>query len=258
MKSGNVRKLTSEETSSLFPPLSNEFGSIHISGAARVNGRELVNALLNAAKKHGAIIVNGSAKLLHSKNEITGVSVGDEQYSADKVLIAAGAWAGELLAPLGINLQVKGQKAQIVHLQLDDENTENWPVVMPPTNQYILAYDNGRIVIGATHEDDMEYNQKVTAGGLHEVFDKALSIAPELAKGEFIEARVGFRPFTPNFLPIIGAVPGLTGLFLANGLGASGLTIGPYLGYQLSKLALGEKLDIDLDLYDVSTAISSD
>ena len=115
-----------------------------------------------------------------------------------------------------------------------------------------------RIIIGATHEDDMEYNQKVTAGGLHEIFDKALSIAPGLAEGEFIEARVGFRPFTPNFLPIIGEVPGVKGLVLANGLGASGLTIGPYLGYQLSKLALGEKLDIDLDLYDVSTAIASD
>ena len=255
---GEIRKMTPEETSSLFPPLSNEFGSVHISGAARVNGRELVKALINAAKKHGAIFVRGSAELMHSTNEITGVNVGNKQYRADKVLITAGAWAGELLAPLGINLQVKGQKAQIVHLQLDDKNTENWPVVMPPTNQYILAFDNGRIVIGATHEDDMEYNQKVTAGGLHELFDKALPIAPGLAEGEFIEARVGYRPFTPNFLPIIGEVPEVKGLVLANGLGASGLTVGPYLGYQLSKLALGEKLDVDLDLYDVSTAIATD
>jgi D-amino-acid dehydrogenase len=255
---GDVRKLTSQETIALFPPLSNEFESIQISGAARVNGRELVTALLNAAKRHGAIIVNGSAKLLHSNTEVTGVSVGNEQHSADKVLVTAGAWAGELLAPLGINLQVKGQKAQIAHLQLDDKNTKNWPVVMPPTNQYILAFDNGRIVIGATHEDDMEYSQRVTAGGLHEIFDKALSIAPGLAEGEFIEARVGFRPYTPNFLPIIGEVPNVNRLVLANGLGASGLTIGPYLGAQLSKLVLGEKLDIDLDLYCVSTAIASD
>ena len=116
--------MTPEETSSLFPPLSNEFESVHISGAARVNGRELVKALINAAKKHGAIFVRGSAELMHSTNEITGVSVGNKQYSADKVVITAGAWAGELLAPLGINLQVKGQKAQIVHLQLEDEKIQ--------------------------------------------------------------------------------------------------------------------------------------
>ena len=255
---GEIQKMTSEETSSLFPPLSDEYGSVHISGAARVNGRELVKALTNAAKKHGVIFVRGSAELMHSNNEITGVSVGIKEYHAEKVLITAGAWAGELVAPLGINLQVKGQKAQIAHLQLDDQNTENWPVVMPHTNQYILAFDNGRIVIGATHEDDTEYNVKVTAGGLHEIFDKALSIAPGLAVGEFIEARVGYRPFTPNFLPIIGEVPDVKGLVLANGLGASGLTVGPYLGDQLSKLALGEKLDIDLDLYEVSTAIATD
>ena len=204
---GKIQKMTPEETSSIFPPLSKEFGSVHISGAARVNGRELVKALINAAKKHGALFVRGSAELMYSYNKVTGVSVGNKQYHADKVLITAGCWAGELLAPIGINLQVKGQKAQIVHLQIEDNQTNNWPVVMPPTNQYILAFDTGRIVVGATHEDDMEYNQKVTAGGLHEIFDKALSIAPGLAEGEFIEARVGFRPFTPNFLPIIGEVP---------------------------------------------------
>ncbi|MBO1913219.1 FAD-binding oxidoreductase, partial [Microvirga sp. 3-52] len=96
---GDIRKLTSLETSALFPPLSNEFESIQISGAARVNGRELVNALINAAKRLGANFINGSAELLHSNNEVTGVRVGNEEYHADKVLVTAGAWAGELLAP---------------------------------------------------------------------------------------------------------------------------------------------------------------
>ena len=111
------------------------------------------------------------------------------------------------------------------------------------------------LLIGATHEDDKKFDLRVTAGGVHEVFSKALLIAPGLRDSTFVETRVGFRPFTPNFLPIIGEVPGYEGLLLANGLGASGLTVGPFLGTQLAKLALNEDLDIDLDLYEVSGAI---
>ncbi|MTH32961.1 FAD-dependent oxidoreductase, partial [Veillonella dispar] len=54
---------------------------------------------------------------------------------------------------------------------------------------------------------------------------------------------------------VIGAVPGWEGLITANGLGASGLTMGPFIGSQLAKLALGIPLDIDIDAYDIRTAI---
>lgn len=254
---GDIRQLNAIDTSALFPPLSPDYASVQVSGAARVNGRALRNALVNAATKHGAKFVYGSAKLIAINNRVTGVQVGDQSFSADTVLVTAGAWAAELLAPLGIDLQVSAQKAQIVHLQLDHSQTNEWPVVMPPTDQYILAFDEGKVVIGATHEDGVQFDQRVTAAGLHEVLDKALKIAPGLADATFSEARVGYRPFTPGFLPIIGEVPGTKGLLLANGLGASGLTVGPFLGQQLAQLALGEQVDIDLELYDVATAIAT-
>lgn len=255
---GDIEQLSSDQTVLQFPPLASDFCSVRISGAARVNGRALREALINAAKKHGAICVHGSAELIHSANQVTSVRVGVKEYDADKVLVTAGAWADELLAPLGINLQVTAQKAQIVHLELGNEETGNWPVVMPPHDQYIVPFDNGKIVIGATHENDVGFDQRITAGGLHEVLDKAITIAPGLADATFTETRVGFRPFTPGFLPIIGEVPGIQGLLLANGLGASGLTIGPYLGKQLAQLALKNDVEINLELYSVAGAMSSE
>ncbi|KON86018.1 oxidoreductase [Sporosarcina globispora] len=252
---GEITALSPEQTYELFPPLAKEYASVHVSGAARVNGRELRDALLQAAQKHGAELVHGSAELVCQGDEVTAVKACGKQYDAESVIAAAGAWAGELFKPLGIHLDVKPQKAQIIHLQLDGGDTGNWPVVMPPNNQYILAFEGGRIVVGATHEDDMGYDLRVTAGGLNEIFEKALAIAPGLADGTFAEARVGFRPYTPGFLPVIGQVPGLKGLYISNGLGASGLTAGPFLGAQLAKLALGQEVDIDLSLYDPAGAI---
>ncbi|MFX3673400.1 MAG: NAD(P)/FAD-dependent oxidoreductase [Paenisporosarcina sp.] len=252
---GTIRQLTQNETTLAFPLLSEEYRSVHVSGAARVNGRALRQALVNAAKKNGATFILGSAEIKHADLCVSGVQVGDVHYPADCVIVTAGAWADELLSPLELNLQLTAQKAQIVHLQLENKDTGDWPVVMPPNDQYILSFENGQIVIGATHEDHMNFDMRVTAGGLHEVFDKALSVAPGLSDSTFVETRVGYRPFTPNFLPIIGAVPGYKGLLLANGLGASGLTVGPFLGAQLAKLAKEETLDIDLNLYNVEGAL---
>jgi len=70
-----------------------------------------------------------------------------------------------------------------------------------------------------------------------------------------VETRVGHRTFTPGFLPVFGYMPSVDGILFANGLGASGLTAGPYLGSQLAKLALGEETDLDPADYDVNGAI---
>lgn len=255
---GEITQLTQTETSELFPPLSNEYAAVHISGAARVNGEALNQALVNAAQKHGASLVIGNARLNHCDGKVTGITVGDTRYEADSVIVTAGAWATELLEPLGLKLLISPQKAQIIHLKLENTETGKWPVVMPPNNQYILAFEGGEMVIGATHEDDMQFDRRVTLGGMHEMIVKGLTVAPGLAEGTYVETKVGFRPVAPNFLPIIGSVPGFDNLLLANGLGSSGLTVGPYLGGQLAKLAANETLDINLEDYDIAGAISDD
>ena len=252
---GEIIRLSPTETKKLFPPLSEEYSAVHISGAARVNGRALRLALVNAAKKYGAVYMKGNASLVHKDNRVIGIEVNGETLTADQVIVTAGAWANELLQPLGVNFLVTFQKAQIVHLHIPDVNTDNWPVVMPPNDQYILAFEDGRVVVGATHENDTGFDYRVTAGGLHEIFDKALSVAPGLSDSTMMETRVGYRPFTPGFLPVIGALPNFEGILVANGLGASGLTAGPYLGSELAKLALGKQTELDLSYYDVAGAI---
>lgn len=250
---GEIRLLNNEETNALFPLLSDSYRSVYVEGAARVSGKALREALLNAAQRNGSEFMNESAEL-YKENGIVRVVVNGNQIEADQIIVTAGAWAGELLAPLG-KFKVKGQKAQIIHLQTEVHDTGNWPVVMPPNDQYILAFEDGRIIAGATHEDDCEFDLRVTAGGMNEVLQKALETAPGLEKAELTEMRVGYRPFTPDYLPVVGLFPGYRNVYVANGLGASGLTVGPFLGKQLSKLVLGETPDLDLSPYDVKSAI---
>src|SRR5699024_3333140 len=67
----NIIKLPPEQARELFPPLHEELGAIFVSGAARVDGRLLRNALKRAATKHGATLIHGEAELLHSDNKVT-------------------------------------------------------------------------------------------------------------------------------------------------------------------------------------------
>lgn len=254
---GEIIRLNETGTHELFPLLEERFHSIHISGAARVDGRALRDALLRSAQRNGAVLVNGDATLQYQSNRVTGVAVGATSYSSDEVIVCAGAWANQLLQPLGIHFKVHFQKAQILHLQVPDQHdTGTWPVVIPPSDQYLLAFHKQKIVIGATHENEIDgYDTRITAGGIQEVLNKGLELAPDLATSTFQEVRVGFRPFTPGFLPVIGAIPGWEGLIAANGLGASGLTMGPFMGSQLAKIALGMDPDIDVNDYDIRKAM---
>lgn len=257
---GEITPLDEHNTHEQFPLLADGYSSIHISGAARIDGRALRDALIRSAQRNGAVLINGDAKLQFESNRVSGVVVDSKSYSADEVIICAGAWANQLLQPLGIHFKVSYQKAQIMHLQVHDQpDTGSWPVIIPPSDQYLLSFDDEKIVIGATHENDIEgYDTRVTAGGMQEILDKGLSLAPGLSNSTFQEVRVGFRPFTPGFLPVMGTVPGWDGLITANGLGASGLTMGPFIGSQLAKMALGTALDIDVADYDVRIAMDED
>ncbi|MFQ3544822.1 FAD-binding oxidoreductase [Halobacillus rhizosphaerae] len=252
---GDISKLSIEETQALFPPLSGEYAALHISGGARVNGAALRDALLRGAQKNGAEFIHSDAELLTENGRVKGMTLGDQSiHYADHVLVTGGVWAKELFASLGRTVQITSQKAQIVHLRLPDTDTSRWPVVMPPYGQYFLAFGQGKIVVGATQENDRK-DTRVTMGGVHQVLEKALKVAPGFAECTYEETKTGFRPFTPGSLPVIGEVAGVKGLYAANGLGASGLTSGPFLGKQLAKLAMGEKTEINLDHYRITEAI---
>ncbi|MYL39466.1 NAD(P)/FAD-dependent oxidoreductase [Halobacillus litoralis] len=253
---GDITRLSPEETRAYFPLLSEEsYEAVHVSGAARVNGRALRDALLRASGKRGAVMVHGDASLTFEGDTVTGVEVDGQKLQADEVIVTAGAWAKPLFQPLGIQFLSRPQKAQIVHLDVEGAETADWPVIMPPNNQYMLSFGGGRMIIGATHETDAGFDQRQTAGGLHYILDKALEVAPGLADSTFVESRVGFRPFTPGSLPVFGRIPGWNGVLTANGLGASGLTSGPYLGAELARMALGRDTELDAGDYHVAEAL---
>lgn len=251
---GKLNLMDSTEIRQRLPLIDEGFEAIHIEGAARVDGRLMGEALIKGAKKHGAELLLGEATILQDDNKVTGVLVNGETITADAIVCTTGAWMKETLRPLGITFNARPQRGQILHFTPPKGELGEWPVIMPPNNLSIVPFED-HLVIGATHENNAGFHANVTAGGIHEIIDRALHIIPELAEWTLSEARVGFRPLTPDSLPVIGNLPGFNNLFIGNGLGASGLTTGPYVGEQLAKLVLEDTLDIDLADYDINKVI---
>jgi D-amino-acid dehydrogenase len=247
---GTITRLLPHQARALFPPLRDDFGAVHVAGGARVDGRRLAAALLRAAQTQGATLRTGEATLRVERSRVTGVTVAGETISADEIILTAGVWAPELLHRLGIPLAITPQRGQIMHLRVAAHDTRDWPVILPPGSHYLLAFDDGRVVVGATREPDAGYAYRVTAAGQAEILRHALDVAPGLATAELIETRVGFRPVGPNVRPVLGRVRGVEGLVIGNGLGAAGLTIGPFAGRLLAELALGRPPQMDLALFD--------
>src|SRR5699024_6144352 len=123
--------------------------------------------------------------------------------------------------------------------------------VNPPNNQYLLSFPDGKIVAGATHETAKTLTPALSTTGMHFLLDQGLQMATGLKEASIVETRIGFRPFTYNHLPVFGSVPSLSGLMIANGLGASGLTTGSYIAKQLAHLALDEETDIEVSPYKI-------
>ncbi|WP_203333705.1 NAD(P)/FAD-dependent oxidoreductase [Planococcus beigongshangi] len=253
---GDISRLTSEEARNLFPPLNEELEAVHVSGAARVDGRLIRDALKRAAQKNGANMIYGDANILHDNEKVIGVHVNGEDIYADSVLVTAGAWAPSLLEPLGLSLKVEPQRGQIAHIKLPGEDTSDWPVVLPQSSHYMLAFDDSRVVAGATRETGAGFDYRLTAGGVHEVMTEALNVAPGLSSGTLEEVRIGFRPMGQDILPLLGEIEGYEGLVLATGLGASGLTMGPYVGKLAASIVRNAEQDMDLAAYNPMRSIS--
>ncbi len=243
-----IREIAPAEAQALFPPLATVRRALWNPRGARVDGREITSALLDAAVACGAQRLPGSVERIlwerasgdvADERRITGAIVDDERRDASLAIVAGGAWSPALAQHLGLRVPVEPQRGQIAHLVLPGADSGRWPMVSGFHDHYLVAWPGGRVAAGATRETGSGFDPRTTAAGVREVLAEALRLAPGLAAATLLEVRVGLRPLAADGLPLLGPVPGYAGLWLATGHGPSGLTLGPLSGKLVAEAALG-------------------
>ncbi len=235
-----------------FPPLADVEAAFYYDGGARVDGRTLTAALVRAGEAAGLDARSADVTRIRLDGaRAAGVeTAAGERFEAEAVVVAGGAWSGEFAGQLGHEVPVEPQRGQIAHLGVPDASPGDWPVVSAFHGHYLVPWADGRVVAGATREDGTGFDPRATAAGVREVLAEALRVAPGLADAELLEVRVGLRPASADGLPVVGAVPGVEGAYLATGHGPTGLTLGPYTGKLVSQLVRGGAVEHDLSAFD--------
>jgi glycine oxidase len=164
---------------------------------------------------------------------------------ADAVVLAAGAWSGELAATLGLDIDVRPVRGQILLLR-------GPPGVLVPTvnngDTYMVPRRDGRILVGSTMED-VGFAAHTTPDAIVRLRAQARALLPatEGMVGEM--AWAGLRPGTSDRIPYIGPVPELPGLVLATGHFRNGILLAPVTARLVADVLAGRPTLQDISPY---------
>jgi glycine oxidase len=173
----------------------------------------------------------------HDGSAVTGVRTGRGRVAAGQVVVAAGPWSASL-APLGDGPPVRPVKGQILELRTRGSMPNPFERVIRTPRCYLVSRGDGRIVLGATVEEQ-GFDTAVTADGVFRLLEAAWEVLPEVGELEFVEARAGLRPATPDNVPLVGADEQLEGLIWATGHWRNGVLLAPLTADQVSTLLKG-------------------
>lgn len=241
---GEIATLTPTEIKTYIPNISIVEDALYISGGAKIDGAALVSALTHEVESLGNTFISDKVTIINYIDNQWQVTSNNNIYTFDQLVLASGAWIGELLRPLNFYVDVRPQKGQLIELDTNLDTT-NWPVIMPVGETDIIPFDQGKILIGATHQNEAGFNLEKEPDVLNTLKEQGTNIMKDLANFDIKHTRIGTRAYTSDFSPFFGEISTLPNLLVASGLGSSGLTTGPIIGKTLADWCLEKSTDFE-------------
>ncbi|MGV9297287.1 NAD(P)/FAD-dependent oxidoreductase [Amycolatopsis sp. NPDC003676] len=215
--------------------------------------------LLRMARERGAEVRTGTRVVgfLRDGDRILGVRTDRGDRYGGCVVNAAGTWAGEVAALAGVEVPILPRRGFILVTQ-----------PLPPTvfhkvyaGEYVASTQSsdeglqtstvvegtqaGTILIGSSRER-VGFDRSVSPRALREIAAKALALYPSLSRTKVMRSYLGFRPYCPDHLPVIGPDPRAPGLWHAAGHEGAGIGLSAGTAKILVQALLGEATDIDI------------
>lgn len=218
-------------------------------------------AFARAARRHGATLAAHEPVigLERAGQRLTAVRTPQGRYAAGAVLVAAGAWSGQVLALAGAHLPVRSTNAEAMvseplppvlrhHLGMADfyETIHHAPRAV---SLGVLQMQPGTLYISESVEMGERMRHHTSLWGPPGMAAELLRLAPKLAHVRVLRAWTGQSPFLPDAQPAVGWMPGFDNLFVAACFHLT-ITTTPILSELIAGMILGRAPRLALDAFD--------
>jgi glycine oxidase len=233
--------LDAKSARALEPQLTPEVaGALFFPSHGFVVAADLSGALSAAAIKHGVRVrVPARVTGIAQREDLIEVQLDNDRVTSRHVVLAAGAWSGQIAIAGVPGLPVKPVRGQLLQLASDGHALKQ---IVWGSRCYLVPANRETILVGATVED-AGFDERTTVAGVRDLLDAACDLVPRLWQASFVGARVGLRPSTDDELPIIGRSAKIPGLVFATGHYRNGVLLAPLTARAVADLVLDNRED---------------
>ncbi len=215
----------------------------------------------NAARRRGVEVrpLRAVTGLAREGERVTGVETYAETFAAGHVVAAIGPWSHAIAGWTGVELPLELSRHIVLTFRVEELYDPELPVVKDLTTANKMYFrptrDSVTLVGTGDHGAPIETPGEALEGvGIDMDFiahqgGQLAHRMPGYAAGEFCSSWTGPYDITPDWNPVLGALPGLEGLTVAFGFSGHGFKLAPALGHVLAQSVLGLETDVDLAPY---------
>lgn len=155
--------------------------------------------------------------------------------AADSFVVCAGAWSGELLAPLGVRPDIHPVKGQMILFRTRPGTVRT---IHLAADRYAIPRRDGRVLFGSTLEET-GFDKRTSDGARDELWQIATRRFPALRDAQVERHWAGLRPSSPSGIPFVGRHTRIANLVVNAGHFRNGIVLGPASARLAADLVLG-------------------
>ena len=180
---------------------------------------------------------------------VAGVQSDKDFYSAEKVIVASGAWSSGLLNNVQ-KIDVEPVKGQMIMLK-GEPNLINRIILAD--GHYIIPRRDGKVLAGSTLEKS-GFDKSISDTSLKQLRENAIELVPVLADFPVERQWAGLRPGTESGIPYICACEEVEGLYVHAGHYRNGIVLGPASAQLMVEIVLGKETFCDSRPYAIGAS----
>ena len=199
---------------------------------------KLLSHLRSRISEMGAEAAQGEVRLKSQGTRISCAVVEGEEVVADAYVVAGGSWSRQVCKPLHYDPMVIPARGLVLFYRTGGAQVVDYPAHYEDEGVTITQHDSHTVRLTGFFEL-VGYNPRFSRSRMDWLFEVVTSHFSRPCRLELSEVGVGYRPCTPDQLPVVGRMPRCENGYILTGSCRKGMALAPVLSQLLMECALG-------------------